>query len=131
MATPDIDSVLKEHRVFPPPAEFASAAHVRSLADYERLYQQSIDDPERFWARHRRRARTGSTPWTRVLDWKPPDAKWFVGGTTNLAYNCLDRHLDHLAPQQGGDHLGGRAGRRARAHLRRAAPRGVPVRRRR
>jgi acetyl-CoA synthetase len=92
MATHDIDSVLKEHRVFPPSAEFSAAAHVKSLDDYERLYRQSIEDPERFWG-----GVAGELhwfkPWTKVLDWKAPDAKWFVGATTNLSYNCLDRHL--------------------------------------
>ena len=92
MATHDIDSVLQEHRVFPPSPEFSAAAHVKSLADYERLYQQSIEDPERFWG-----SVAGELhwfqPWTKVLEWKAPDAKWFVGATTNLSYNCLDRHL--------------------------------------
>ena len=62
-------------------------------------------------------------PWKKVLEWKAPFAKWFVGGQLNVSYNCLDRHLDTPAAQQGGDHLGGRArrprqaGRRAHAHL--------------
>src|SRR5262245_59333329 len=92
MATSDIDSVLKEHRVFPPPAEFSSAAHVKSLEEYERLYKQSVEDPERFWAQIAHELHW-FTPWTRVLEWQAPDAKWFVGATTNLSYNCLDRHL--------------------------------------
>ena len=92
MAASDIESVLKEQRVFPPPADFAAAAHVKSLAEYERLYRQSVDDPERFWGDVARELHW-FTPWTRVLEWNPPDAKWFVGGTLNLSYNCLDRHL--------------------------------------
>ena len=92
MAASDIESVLKEQRVFPPAADFAAAAHVKSLAEYERLYRQSVEDPERFWGDVARELHW-FTPWTRVLEWSPPDAKWFVGGTLNLSYNCLDRHL--------------------------------------
>jgi acetyl-CoA synthetase len=53
------------------------------------------------------------SPWKKVLEWKPPFAKWFVGGKLNVSYNCLDRHLEgeHVAPQQGRDRLGGRARR--------------------
>ena len=65
-----------------------------------------------------------SRPWDRVLDWKPPHAKWFVGGKLNASVNCLDRHVRGRAPQQGGAHLGRRAGRSPHAHLLRPAPRG-------
>src|SRR5436190_17565773 len=92
MAASDIESVLKEQRVFPPDSAFAAAAHVKSLADYERRYRESVEDPERFWADVARELHW-FTPWSRVLEWNPPDAKWFVGGTLNLSYNCLDRHL--------------------------------------
>jgi len=92
MAASDIESVLKEQRVFPPDAVFASTAHVKSLAEYERLYRESVDDPERFWGDVARELHW-FTPWSRVLEWKAPDAKWFIGGTTNISYNCLDRHL--------------------------------------
>ena len=50
VANQDIDSTLRENRVFPPPAEFSAKAHIRSLEEYEALYKQSIEDPERFWA---------------------------------------------------------------------------------
>ncbi|HTW79139.1 MAG TPA: hypothetical protein VME23_06345, partial [Terracidiphilus sp.] len=49
-ANVDIDSTLRENRVFPPPAEFARAAHIKSLEQYEAMYQESIEDPEKFWA---------------------------------------------------------------------------------
>ncbi len=87
-----IDSVLREDRVFPPPAAFARAAHVPSRARYDEIYRRSVDDPEGFWAEMAGRLRW-TAPWTRVLDWQPPFAKWFVGGKLNLADNCLDRHL--------------------------------------
>jgi acetyl-CoA synthetase len=92
MAASDIESVLKEQRVFPPDPAFAAAAHVKSLAEYERIYRQSVEEPEAFWASVAREL-DWFTPWTRVLDWNPPDAKWFVGATVNISYNCLDRHL--------------------------------------
>ena len=56
-------------------------------------------------------------PFDKMLEWNFPFAKWFVGGKINAAYNCLDRHLDSSAPQQGRAHLGGRARRLARADL--------------
>src|SRR5947208_8434750 len=86
-------SVLKEKRKFPPSAEFAAQAHVKSMAEYERLWQRGKDDPEGFWAEQAARKLHWFKKWARVLDWKPPHAQWFVGGTTNASYNCLDRHL--------------------------------------
>jgi acetyl-CoA synthetase len=88
---PNLSSILREHRVFPPPAEFAAQAHVKSLEEYETQYRRSIQDPETFWAEIARELHW-FTPWTRVLDWQPPTARWFVGGKTNLSYNCVDRH---------------------------------------
>ena len=87
-----IDSVLREDRVFPPSADFSRQAHIASRADYDRLYERSVRDPENFWAEMALRLRW-SAPWQRVLDWQPPFAKWFVGGRLNVSENCLDRHL--------------------------------------
>jgi acetyl-CoA synthetase len=91
-----IESVSHESRVFPPPEAFAQRAHVKSRAEYEALYRRSIDDPEGFWAEQARALHWFSPP-TKIVDWKPPFAKWFQGGKTNLAYNCLDRHLESAA----------------------------------
>src|SRR6202020_1640693 len=88
---PNLSSILREHRVFPPPAEFAAQAHVKSLEEYEALYRRSIQDPQKFWAEVAADLHW-FTPWTSVLEWKPPMAKWFVGGKINLCYNCVDRH---------------------------------------
>src|SRR3954471_21480038 len=88
----DIQSSLNEKRVFPPPAAFASAAHIGSIADYERLYEQAKEDPEKFWGGIAKELHWFK-PWTKVLEWDAPWAKWFVGGETNISYNCLDRHL--------------------------------------
>ncbi len=76
---PNLSSILREHRVFPPPAEFAAQAHVKSLEEYEALYRRSIQDPESFWAEIASELHW-FTPWTRVLDWQLPSARWFVGG---------------------------------------------------
>jgi acetyl-CoA synthetase len=87
-----IHSTLAENRTFPPPAEFAREAHVRSLAQYESMYRRSIDDPGGFWGEVASELHW-FRKWDRVLDWKLPDAKWFVGATTNLSYNCLDYQI--------------------------------------
>ena len=92
MGTHAIDTVLKEQRVFEPSEEFRSRAHVKSLAEYEKLYQEAEQDPEGFWAGIARELHWFK-PWDRVLDWNLPFAKWFVGGHLNLSYNCLDRHV--------------------------------------
>jgi acetyl-CoA synthetase len=88
---PNLDSTMHEHRVFPPPAEFAAKAHVKSLEEYETLYRRSIQDPQRFWAEIASELHWFA-PWTSVLEWNPPSARWFVGGKMNLCYNCVDRH---------------------------------------
>jgi acetyl-CoA synthetase len=88
----DIESSLKEKRVFPPPEAFSRAAHVKSLEEYRRLYERSVKDPEGFWA-EQAQALAWSRKWDRVLEWNPPFAKWFVGGTLNISENCLDRHV--------------------------------------
>ena len=87
-----IESVLSEHRSFTPPAEFAKAARVKSLAEYEQLYRRADEDPEAFWAEVAGELAWHS-PWNRVLDWKLPDARWFVGGKLNATASCLDRHV--------------------------------------
>jgi acetyl-CoA synthetase len=92
MAQVDIESVLKEDRVFEPARDFSAKAHIKSLQDYETLYQQALDDPEGFWAGMAKEL-DWFKPWDKVLEWTPPFAKWFVGGRTNIAHNCLDRHL--------------------------------------
>jgi acetyl-CoA synthetase len=88
----DIESHLKETRVFKPPRSFAKNARVSSLDQYRRMYRESIRQPEKFWAREARDL-SWQKPWKKVLEWKSPFAKWFVGGRLNVAENCLDRHL--------------------------------------
>jgi acetyl-CoA synthetase len=91
VASQDIDSTLRENRVFPPPPEFSAKAHIQSLEQYETLYKQSINDPEAFWAGVAQELHWFQ-PWNKVLDWNLPSAQWFVGGKLNLCYNCVDRH---------------------------------------
>jgi acetyl-CoA synthetase len=88
-----IESSLQEQRVFPPPAEFARHAHVKSLEEYQTLYRESIDDPEGFWGKMAQGLHWFKK-WDTVLDWKSPNAKWFVGGKLNAAYNCLDAQIE-------------------------------------
>jgi acetyl-CoA synthetase len=87
----DLQSTLREDRVFPPPAEFAAKAHITSLEEYEQIYARSIADPEAFWAEAASELHWFEK-WNQVLDWQIPVAKWFVGGKINLSYNCVDRH---------------------------------------
>src|SRR5215471_11695537 len=87
-----IDSILQEQRRFPPSEEFRRAAHIQSAEEYERIYRESIEQPEKFWARIAKELHWFKN-WDKVLEWNHPWAKWFVGGEINLSYNCLDRHL--------------------------------------
>jgi acetyl-CoA synthetase len=91
-AASNITSVLKESRRFPPPPDFAAHAHIKSLADYEKLWQRARDNPEAFWAEQAERLHWFKR-WDKVLVWNEPHAQWFAGGKINASYNCLDRHL--------------------------------------
>lgn len=88
-----IESVLQEHRLFEPPADFAKQAHIKSLEEYERLYEAAERDPERFWGEIAQQLHWFRR-WDKVLEWDPPWAKWFIGGQINISYNCLDRHVE-------------------------------------
>jgi acetyl-CoA synthetase len=90
----NITSVLQEDRVFPPPKAFSKMAWVKSMAQYRKLYNESIRQPEKFWARQAKEELVWFKPWKTVLQWKLPYAKWFVGGRLNVSFNCLDRHLN-------------------------------------
>ena len=85
--SPEIEALLKEERSFPPPAAFAAAA---VISDPD-IYARAAKDPEAFWAGFAKEL-DWIAPWSKVLDWNPPDAKWFVDGKINVSANCLDRH---------------------------------------
>ena len=86
-----MDSLLRENRVFPPPAEFAAKARIGSLADYESMYRQSVDDPDTFWANAASEL-DWFTPFHSVIEGEMGHATWFNGGQLNLCHNCVDRH---------------------------------------
>jgi len=88
-----IDSTLTESRKFPPSAEFSGKAWVKSFDEYQALCKRADSDPEAFWAECARNLHWFK-PFGKTLEWNFPFAKWFIGGTINAAYNCLDRHLD-------------------------------------
>ncbi len=90
-----IESVLHENRVFQPPEGVSSrigGAYVKSLDQYHALYKRSIEDPDGFWSEAAGELHWFA-PWSSVVEWKLPDAKWFVGGQTNVCYNCVDRQI--------------------------------------
>ena len=78
-----ITTHLKETRVFEPPADFARQARVTSKEAYEKLYAESVSDPETFWRRETRDL-VFRTPWTTTMEWSLPHAKWFAGATLNI-----------------------------------------------
>jgi len=84
----EIDALSDESRVIPVPDWWRAHARVTDEAVYERAAR----DPEAFWAGFANELEW-IEPWTKVLEWEPPDAKWFVGGRINASANCLDRHL--------------------------------------
>ncbi len=88
-----IESLLKENRKFPPPNAFQKAAHLSDMEEYRRMHKRSVEDPEGFW----REMAQGLVPWMkpfdRVLEWREPFAKWFLGGKTNASVACIDQHL--------------------------------------
>jgi acetyl-CoA synthetase len=90
---PDIESLLKEKRVFKPSPQFARQANWNARKVKE-LRQLGHKNPQRFWAQMAKEHVTWFSPWKKVLDWKPPLAKWFLGGKLNVSSNCLDRHLE-------------------------------------
>src|ERR1700692_2542717 len=91
-ARTNIESVLHEDRKFECPERFRQQAHIKSLDEYERIYRQSVEQPEKFWAGIANELHWFKK-WDKVLEWKAPWAKWFVGGQLNISYNCLDRHV--------------------------------------
>jgi acetyl-CoA synthetase len=89
----DTRSLLNEKRVFRPSPDFAKRANwsKKKVEAYRKLGDR---DPERFWSKMAKEHVSWFKPWKKVLDWKPPFARWFVGGKLNVSYNCLDRHLE-------------------------------------
>ena len=89
-----ITSMMEEKRVFKPSKELSQQAYIKSMAQYNKIYRKSIDDPEGFWGEMAEEL-DWFKKWDKVLVQDFSDAKhqWFVGGKLNVSYNCLDRHL--------------------------------------
>ena len=85
---PTLSNLSNETRSFPPSAEFAAQANAT-----EEWYSRGDEDREAFWAEQADRL-TWAQKWDKVLEWDAPFAKWFVGGKLNVAYNCVDRHVE-------------------------------------
>ncbi len=90
----NIENHLHEERVFTPEESFSKKARISSMEEYERMYDESIADPAGFWAREAEDLKWRKK-WSEVLEWKAPDAKWFVGGELNVCENCVDRHVEN------------------------------------
>jgi acetyl-CoA synthetase len=84
-----IDALSAENRKFPPSEEFKADALV--VGTY--LYDEAAQDDEGFWANRASELIDWTEPWHTTLDWQLPDARWFDGGTLNVSYNCIDRHV--------------------------------------
>jgi acetyl-CoA synthetase len=89
-----LSSMMHEKRVFYPPEELSKEACIKSLEEYKKIYQRSLDDPEAFWGEAARQL-DWYKEWDRVLveDFAEAKHEWFVGGKLNVSYNCLDRNL--------------------------------------
>ncbi|HEY6557328.1 MAG TPA: AMP-binding protein, partial [Polyangiaceae bacterium] len=87
-----IGTFTSESRTFEPSAEFRQRSRIPSREAYEKLYRESIDSPDTFWQRETAEL-VFRTPWKKLLDWKLPHARWFVGSQLNVTESCLDRHL--------------------------------------
>jgi acetyl-CoA synthetase len=88
-----ITSVSTEKRVFKPAKTFSARARIRSLAEYKKLYNESVRSPEKFWDKQAKNELVWFKPWRKVLEWKQPFSKWFIGGQLNVSHNCLDKWL--------------------------------------
>jgi acetyl-CoA synthetase len=86
MAELNIDALLSEQRTYPPPPEFAAQANA-GPGFYDR-------DPDEFWTEQGRERVSWFTPFDGLREWNPPYAKWYLGGTLNACYNCVDRHVE-------------------------------------
>jgi acetyl-CoA synthetase len=93
MSQPTIESILSEKRVFNPAAEFSQNAQIKSLDEYKEIYAKAQAEPQAFWAELAETELDWFEKWHTVMDWQPPNVKWFAGGKINITYNCLDRHL--------------------------------------
>ncbi|MBC7782379.1 MAG: AMP-binding protein, partial [Burkholderiales bacterium] len=90
--TQAIESAQQENRLFTPSETFSKNAWIGSMAEYQKLWRESIDEPEKFWSRIASEL-SWTKKWDKVLDWQSPNAKWFTGARTNLSTNCIDHQI--------------------------------------
>ena len=90
-----IESMQKEGGVYEPQGWVRERAWINSREQYEEMYKRSVEDPEGFWAEQAEEFLYWHKKWDTVLEWEfdTPKVEWFKGGKTNVAYNCVDRHL--------------------------------------
>ena len=88
-------SVQSEGVTINPPQWVSEQAWIGSMDEYQEMYDRSVSDPETFWADMAKELVYWEKPWDKVLEWEfeTPKVEWFIGGKTNVAYNCLYRHL--------------------------------------
>ncbi len=100
MSEGKISSVSQEDRKITPSDSFREKAYIKSEEEYKKLYEESIKDPEAFWAKKAEELHWFK-PWDTVFTWDKEAVKytWFAGGKTNVSYNCLDRHLEKKGDQ--------------------------------
>ena len=91
MSSKKSDKPKAKEPIHLPSKEFSAKARIPSMSAYKKLYKESIEKPDKFWAREAKEL-DWRKKWDKVLDWKAPFAKWFVGGKLNVCENCVDRH---------------------------------------
>ncbi|EEG77125.1 acetate--CoA ligase [Dethiobacter alkaliphilus] len=89
------ETIVEQGNAYAPPESFKQNAHIKSMEEYQKMYQSSINDPDSFWSDLAGELLDWFKPWDKVVDFdfKKADIKWFQGGKLNVSYNCLDRHL--------------------------------------
>jgi acetyl-CoA synthetase len=85
---------MQENRIFPPSEKFVSQAKIASLEASQQMWDNAQRDPVAFWDQFAKEDLHWFEPYQEVLEWQEPFAKWFIGGKTNVAYNCIDAHLN-------------------------------------
>jgi len=91
----EFDPTILNEAAIPPPEEFSAHARVRSMEEYSETHRRAIENPAEYWGEQAQLVEW-ITPPAKTLEWKLPHAKWYTGGTLNVSYNCVDRHIDKL-----------------------------------
>ncbi|MBI3663459.1 MAG: acetate--CoA ligase [Acidobacteria bacterium] len=89
----EFDPKVLNEALIPPPEEFSSRARVRSMEEYEEVHRRALENPEEYWGEQGKLVEW-FTPPAKTLEWTLPHAKWYAGGTLNVSYNCVDRHIE-------------------------------------